>query len=764
MSTTHYRTCPLCEATCGLELSVEDDNSIKVIRGDRDDVFSAGFLCPKGTTLGKLHDDPDRLRVPMVRRSTSSGRGELVEATWQEAFRAVETGLSRIRDAAGNDAIAIYLGNPTAHGHTGPIFARPMIKAFGTKNVYSASTVDQMPRHVSCGLMFGKPLTIPVPDLDRTDYLLMLGANPYESNGSLCTAPDFPGRLEGIVGRGGKVVVVDPRRTRTAEAASEHIAIRPGTDALFLASIANVLVADDLVEPGNAGDFTNDLERACAAVAPFTPEDVEAATGIAAETTTRIAHDLADAPTAAVYGRIGVHTTAFGTLASWAADLLNLLTGNLDREGGAMWPSPAHVAEPGEPGGRGYRTGRWASRVGEHPEANGELPAATLADEILTPGEGQVRALVTVGGNPALSTPNSNRLADALESLDFMVCVDPSLNETTRHADVILPPPSQLESTHYDLAFYSLSVRNVANWSPALFGTDAPDEAEILTRLTMIAMGLGADADPQAGYDLALDTLLSRAVATSGSPVEGRDPRDLAEMVTGDNPADQVLDVMLRLGRYGDGFGADPDGLSLEKLAENPHGVDLGPLVPQLPNILATESGRIEVLPAQIEDDLARLADSMAAPRPDLVLVGRRDLRSNNSWMHNLEVLVKGKPRCTLHVNPADARRHGLDHGTSAVIASAVGELTVPVEVTEEVMPGVVSLPHGWGHDQPGTRMAVASRTPGVNSNVLTDPGPLDPLSGNASLNAIPVTIAPAAGPTAQGSIHGRPQSPSTPS
>jgi anaerobic selenocysteine-containing dehydrogenase len=746
MSTKHYRTCPLCEATCGLELTVDEEGIVKVIRGDRDDVFSAGFICPKGTTLGKLHSDPDRLRTPMLRRRSGDGRGELFEATWEEAFAAVESGLARIRGQHGNDAVAVYLGNPTAHGHTGPIFARPFIKSLGTRNIYSASTVDQMPRHVSCGLMFGKPLSIPVPDLDRTGYLLMLGANPHESNGSLCTAPDFPGRLERIIGRGGKVVVVDPRRTRTADAASEHLSIRPGTDALFLAALANAIVADGAVAPGRAGEFADGLERACDAVAPFTPEAVEHATGIDAGATRRIAAELSAAPSAAVYGRIGVHTTPFGTLASWATDLLCLMTGNLDREGGAMWPAPAHSAEPLEPGGRGYRTGRWTSRVGAPPEANGELPVAVLSGEILTPGDGQVRALVTIGGNPALSTPDSGRLEEALESLEFMVCVDPALNETTRHADVILPPPSQLESSHYDLAFYSLSVRNVANWSPPLFEASGPPEAEILTRLTMIAMGLGADADPQAGYDLALDTLLSKAVSTPGSPVEGRDPGELRTMVTGDDPADQVLDVMLRLGRHGDGFGAVPDGLSLALLADEPHGIDLGALTPRLPNILATESGRIEVLPPQIEADLDRLASSMSDRRPELVLVGRRDLRSNNSWMHNVEVLVKGKPRCTLHVNPADARRHGLDDGQDAVVKSAVGELTVPVEVTDEVMAGVVSLPHGWGHDRPGTRMEVASRQPGVNSNVLTDPGPIDPLSGNASLNAIPVTLSQATG------------------
>ena len=741
MSTTHHRTCPLCEATCGLEVTLDDDGSVKVIRGDRDDVFSAGFICPKGTTLGKLHTDPDRLRTPLVR---SGPGGDLEEATWEEAFAAVEAGLQRVRSAGGNDSVAVYLGNPNAHGHTGPIFGRPMIKALGTRNVFSASTVDQMPRHVSCGLMFGKPLTIPVPDLDRTDHLLILGANPLESNGSLCTAPDFPGRLEGILRRGGKVVVVDPRRTKTAELASEHVAIRPGTDALLLAAMAHVLLDERLDAPGAAAEHANGLDALADALAPFLPEPVARRTGVDAERIRRLARDLAAAPTAVVYGRIGVHTTPFGTLASWAADVLNLLTGNLDSPGGAMWPSPAHLPAPGAPGGRGYSTGRWSSRVSGMPEANGELPVAVLAEEILTPGDGQVRALVTVGGNPALSTPDSERLTAALESLDFMVSVDPALNETTRHADVVLPPPSPLERSHYDLAFYSLSVRNIANWSPPLYEPEGPEEAEILTRLSMIAMGLGAEADPQAGYDLAVDTLLARAVATEGSPVQGRDPAELREMVTGDCAADQVLDVMLRLGRHGDGFGSDPEGLTLAVLAENPHGVDLGPLEPQLPAILATESGMIEVLPPEVGADLPRLAAALEHEAAPLVLVGRRDLRSNNSWMHNVEVLVKGRPRCTLQVNPSDAETHGLSDGEPALVSSAVGEVTVPVEVTDEVMAGVVSLPHGWGHDQPGTRMAVAARVAGVNSNVLTDPAPLDPLSGNATLNAIPVQVAPA--------------------
>jgi anaerobic selenocysteine-containing dehydrogenase len=743
-TSTHIRTCPLCEATCGLELTLDDQGEVTVIRGDREDVFSKGFVCPKGTTLHRLHTDPDRLRAPMVRRPSAEGGSELVEATWEEAFATVADGLARVVETHGRDALAVYLGNPSAHGHHGVLFGRPLVKALGTRNVFSASTVDQMPKHVSAGLMFGNALTIPVPDLDRTDHLLVLGANPWESNGSLCTAPDFPGRIEAIRARGGRVVVVDPRRTRTAEHADEHVRIRPGTDAMLLVAMANVLLAEGLADPGPAGEWMEGLDDLAAALAPFTPQAVSAPTGVDAGTIARLARDIAAAPSAAVYGRIGTTTVEFGTIASWAVDVLNALTGNLDRPGGAMWPSPAHVKARSAPGGRGYSLGRWSSRASGRPEANGELPVAVLAEEILTPGKGRVRALVTVAGNPVLSTPQSARLDAALAELDFMVCVDPALNETTRHADVILPPPSQLSKSQYDLAFYALAVRNIANWSPPLYEPEGPSEVEILARLALIASGLGPDADPQAVYDLVVDTLLSDATTKGDAPLAGRDVEELKGMLTAEDPADRALEVMIRSGQHGDHFGARPDGLTFERLVESPHGIDLGPLVPQLPDIISTPSGRVELAPAPIVADLGRLAAALDAEPPAMVLVGRRHLRSNNSWMHNVEVLVKGRDRCTLQVHPDDAGRLGLESGGSARVSSRVGSLEATVEVTDEVMPGVVSLPHGWGHSAPGTRMRVAAARPGVNSNVLTDAEVLDPLSGTAALNAIPVTLEPA--------------------
>jgi anaerobic selenocysteine-containing dehydrogenase len=739
-TTTHFRTCPLCEATCGLEITMRGDEVVR-IRGDREDVFSRGFICPKGSTLKQLQADPDRLRAPLVKRN-----GSHVAATWEEAFDEVAQRLVPLLDQHGRDACAIYLGNPNVHNLAGSIYNRPLAMALATKNIYTAATVDQMPKHVSSGLMFGDPFAIPVPDLDRTDYLLMLGANPWESNGSLATAPDFPGRLKAIQQRGGKFVVVDPRRTRTAEEADDHIPIRPGSDAQWLCAVANVLFGEGLVELGRLDEHTAGLDAAADLVTPFTPEAVEAVTGVDPTTTRRIARELAAAPTAAVYGRIGTQTVEFGTVASWIVDVLNVLTGNLDRAGGAMFPYAAHARpHPERGGGRGFTTGRYRSRVKGYPEVRREFPAATLPDEIETTGEGQVRALITVAGNPVLSNPDSDRLDAALGSLEFMVSVDPYLNETTRHADVILPPPGPLEKSHYDVAFYSLAVRNVANWSAPILDHDGPPEEEILARLALIVSGMGSTADPATVDEMVIDAIIGRASSGEDGPLAGRDPNEIKDLLEGDSAVDRVVDLMIRIGPYGDRFGENPSGLSLDLLRANPHGIDLGPLTPQLPQALRTPSGAIELAPEPIAAEMPRLVASLAASRNgDLVLVGRRDLRSNNSWMHNIGVLVKGRERCTLQIHPDDALRIGLADGVSAAVSSRVGTLQVPVEVTDIVAPGVVSLPHGWGHDYPGTRLGIAAEHAGVNSNVLTDGDQLDRLSGNAVLTGIPVTVNPA--------------------
>ncbi len=746
---TAFRTCPLCEASCGLEISLRSDEQggeeVQRIRGDLLDVFSRGFICPKGSTLKHLHEDPDRLRTPMVKRD-----GRHVPVTWDEAWALIDDRLGGVIANHGRGALAAYVGNPTAHSLSAMTFSRVLLTGLGTKHRFSASTVDQMPRHVASGHVFGSPVAIPVPDLDRTDYLMILGANPYASNGSVCTAPDFPGRIEAMRARGGKLVVVDPRLSRTAQEADEWVSIRPGSDALLLAAIAHTMLAEGLAAPGDhVVDHIVGLEDLSAALLPFTPEFAAPATGIGADTIRRLAREIAGAPTAAVYGRIGTTTTEFGSTASWLIDVVNILSGNLDRPGGSMFPTPVAggATTRGKPGsGRGFSVGRGQSRVSGHPEVMGEYPVSVLAEEIVAPGEGQIRALVTVAGNPVLSTPNSDRLAEALDELDFMVSIDLYLNETTRHADVILPPPSQLQRSHYDLLLLQFAVRNVANYSPAVLPLDEgqPDEWEIIAKLTSIAQGLGADVDASVADDFAIDALVRGAVKGEHSPVAGRDADELlAELAaSGRKGPERMLDFMLRTGPFGDGFGADPDGTSLDDLLARPHGRDFGALVPRIPEVLRTPSGKIEVAPGPLVADLTRLAaaaDELATR--GLVLVGRRHLRSNNSWMHNVAVLVKGKPRCTLQVHPDDAVALGLVDGGAATITSRVGSVNAPVEVTESIRPGVVSLPHGWGHDVAGTQMRVAAEHAGVNSNVLSDDKAIDPLSGTSVLNGIPVEV-----------------------
>jgi anaerobic selenocysteine-containing dehydrogenase len=712
---TAVLTCPLCEATCGLTVTLDGDR-ITEVRGDHADVFSAGFICPKGASLKALHEDPDRLRQPLVKRN-----GAFEPVSWAEAFAEIDRRLPPLMAEHGSNAVAVYLGNPTSHNLGAQLYGRAFYKALGTQNIYTAGTVDQIPKHFSSGYMFGDPLTIPVPDLDRTDHLLLLGANPHVSNGSLMTAPDVRGRLKGIGERGGKIVVVDPRRTRTAELADEHHAIRPGTDALLLAALAAVLYEEGLVSLGRIAEHVNGVDEVRALVAPLSPEAVAGSVGIAAADIRRMARELAAADRAVVYGRIGTTTQAFGTLASWLVDVLNVLTGNLDRAGGAMFPLAAAGQANARAGRtRGFRHGRWRSRVRDLPEVMGELPVATLAEEILTPGAGQVRALVTISGNPCLSTPNAARLAEAVQQLDFMVSLDVYVNETSRHADVILPGPAPLARDHYDVVFYQLAVRNIANWSAAAIETDIPQEWQTLLRLVGVVTGQGADADVAA-----LDTSLASDVAR-------RAGLDIAVTAQRTGPA-RLIDLMLRAGPY---------DVTLSDLEAAPHGIDFGPLQPRIPAVLATPSGRIELAPAPIVADIARLAAQLEHPPNDeLLLVGRRQLSSNNSWMHNLAPLVRGGNRCTAQLHPDDARRLGLVDGDLALVRSRAGEVTVPVEITDAMRPGVVSIPHGWGHDGTGTRTAVASAHAGVNSNLLADELLLDALSGTAVLNGIPIEM-----------------------
>nr|CRL74175.1 molydopterin dinucleotide-binding region [Mycolicibacterium komanii] len=738
MRETALRICPLCEATCGLVLTI-DDGRVTGARGDRDDVFSHGFICPKGASFAELDNDPDRLARPMVRRD-----GVLTETTWEEAFAALAEGLGGVIAEHGGASVGVYLGNPNAHTVAGGLYTPLVVKALGTRQVYSASTLDQMPKHVSLGMMFGSPVAFTVPDLDRTDYLVVIGANPLVSNGSLATAADFPGKLRALRKRGGRLVVIDPARTRTAELADRHLAPRPGTDAALLFAIVRVLLDEDLADLKQLDGHVDGVDEVRALAADFSPETVAAYCGVPADDIRTLARELAAAPSAAVYGRIGTSTVEFGTLGSWLVDVVNVLTGNLDRPGGAMFPlSPiAPAPRPPKPG-RGFLTGRWHSRVSGYPEVLSEFPAAAFAEEIDTPGDGQIKAVITIAGNPVLSAPDGERLDKALGSVAFMCSVDPYLNETTRHADVILPPPPPSRSAHFDIALNALAVRNNARYSPpALPPADRPDEAEILSRIALILYGLGPDADTMLVDDQVIAATLAKETADPDSPVAGRSVDELTAMLPAGQGYERRLDMMLRLGAYGDAFGAQPEGLTLAKLKAAPHGIDLGPPQPRLAEVLRTPSGRIELAPPQLTADVARLRDALGT-RPDgFVLIGRRHLRSNNSWMHNLPALSGGSNQCTLRIHPDDAAELGLTD--TAVVKGPGGELLAPVEITPDMRRGVVSLPHGWGHDREGTGQRVAAGAPGVNVNQLNDGNHLDPLSGTAVLNGIPVDIAPA--------------------
>lgn len=733
--TIHHRICPLCEACCGLELKVRDGRVVG-IRGHEADVFSAGYLCPKGVALKDLHEDPDRLRTPLIKRN-----GEFVEASWEEAWDEIARRLPPLLEAHGRDAAGLVIGNPSAHKIGLLLYVAKLIKALGTRNIFTAATLDQMPRHLASGLLFGQWMSVPVPDIARCDWLLVLGANPVTSNGSMWTVPDFRGKAKALQARGGRLVVIDPRRTETAALADEHHFIRPGADVFLLLGMVHTLFEEKRVRLGRLADHVAGVQAIEAAVQGFSAETVAPRCGITAATIRALARTLADTPRAAVYGRIGTCTQDYGSLATWLLDVLNTLTDHLDEPGGAMFPKAAAFAlnASGRPGsGRGVAPGRHRSRVGGAPEVMGELPITCLAEEIDTAGPGQIRALVTIATNPVLSAPNGGRLSEALERLDFMVSLDIYLNETTRHADVILPGPSPLEDTHYDMAFAQLAWRNHVRYSaPVLAAADGqPAEWETLLRLAAIAAGQGAgDARQMDDAHFAADA------ARQFGPQAGA----VMDATRGLRGPDRLLDVALRTGPYGDQFGQRPEGLTLAKVRAAPGGIDLGPLAPRIPEILRTPSGRIELAPPLLLEDLKRAAADLAAPAPEMVIIGRRDVRSNNSWMHNLPILAKGPFRCTALVHPDDASRLGLADGGLARITAASGQggrsIEAQIELSADMMPGVMSLPHGWGHHQPGTRLGLAAQRPGANLNALFDEGRRDPLSGNAVLSGLPVRV-----------------------
>jgi len=731
---TVERGCPLCEAMCGLSVTLDAADRVVSVRGDAADVYSKGYLCPKGASLGAVDDDPDRLTRPLVRRD-----GELCEASWPEAFAEADRLLSPLL-AEDRNSVAAYTGNPTGHNVAFSLLAGRLARSLGSIQNYSPATMDQLPQYVTAALLFGESSSVPVPDLATTDLFVVIGGNPLVSNGSLGAAPDYRGKLKALRERGGRLVVVDPARTATAAAADEHLQVRPGTDLFLLLGVLHTLFAEDLVRLRDADGRVNGLAELRAAVAAYAPGTVAEVCGIPADTITRLARELAITDRAAVYGRLGTTLNRHGTLTCWALQVVNVLCGHLDRPGGLLFtrpvtgsPTTRKVTGPARP----FTVGRFRTRVSGYPEVLGELPVAALAEEILTPGEGRVRGLVVYGGNIARSLPDSAEVQRALAELDALVCVDPYLNETTRHADVILPPPGSLTRDHFDLVLYQFAQRNYARFSAPARAIPAGmlSEWEILLRLCAIYEGRGPEADPDE-----IDDEIAASLTRSIARTLDADESEIVPGVPGRGPR-RLLDLRIRSGPYGDAFGRNPAGLSLSRLLEYPHGVDFGGLEPRLAEVIRTPSGNVELAPPMILDALDRVEMPRSEPGT-LLLIGRRDLRSKNSWLHNVTPLAKGKDRSALRVSPVDAATYGLDDGGTALVTSAVGEIRVPVLVSDEVACGVVSLPHGWGHDDPHARLRTAALKPGVNSNTLTDGSVLDPLSGTVQMNAIPVRVA----------------------
>ncbi|WP_310786489.1 molybdopterin-dependent oxidoreductase [Mycobacterium sp. Z3061] len=723
----YLHTCPLCEAMCGLEIRVQD-GKVAGIRGNRDDVWSHGHICPKGAALAGLHDDPDRIRQPLVKIE-----GRWQEVSWDAAFRRCTELLTPVIRKYGIGAVTAYTGNPLAHSFSLARYAGVLLGMSGIPVTYSPGTVDQWPKNLSSHLMYGGWWNFPVPDIERTDLLVIMGANPAASQGSLLAAPNVMGLIDAI-GKRGKVIVIDPVRTRTAEHADEWLPIVPGTDAALLLAVTHTLFAEDLVAPGPHVAGVDTMRRVAA---EWPPSRVSAVTGIDEDRIRALARELAGTAKSVVYGRIGLCNQEFGSLASWLVDVVNILIGHFDTPGGAMFPRPAAWSittqplpglEDGAP-----EFGRWQTRVRGAKEVLGQVPVSCMVEEIATPGEGQLKALITVAGNPVLSSPGGDKLDEALPMLEAMISVDNWLNETTRHADVILPGLSPLEQPHHDDLVLQFAIRSFANYSAPVFDPgERPHEWEILIRLTGLCTGTPAeDVDVGAIDDLFFDYLAF---------TQGLDGAVIRKRYQHGGP-ERMLDLTLRTGPFGDRYGENPGGLTLDLLKANPNGIDFGPMVPQLPGILGTADKKIRLAPQYLLDDLSRLAARLERPAEPLVLVNRRHLRSNNSWLHNVPALMKGRDRCTLLMHPADAARCRVNDEDIVTVKSESGEIKVPVEITEAIKPGVVSMPHGWGHDRPGTRLSVASGAPGANTNVLSPPTWIDEPSGNGVLNGIPVTV-----------------------
>lgn len=739
---TIRRSCPTCEASCGLLVKVDRaTNTVLSIQGDPDDHRSQGYVCAKSQAFKYVYDDPERLRHPVKR--TEHGWEAI---SWDEALDTVAKRFNEIRAQHGNDAIAFFVGEPTGHDYGAQLYLQPLMKLLQTGRFFSAGTVDQHPQQMVCWALFGQQWLFPVPDIDHTDLFICMGGNPVVSQGSIMAAPDIKRRLAALKARGGHCVVIDPRRSETAVLADQHIFIKPGTDAFFLLAFVHVLFEQGRIDLGRLGPVIDGVEALRVVAADFTPENTAAITGVDAMVLRELVALYGATERAALYGRIGLCSQKFGTLAHWLVCAISLLTGKLDARGGMMFPRPA----TGSTGPAGPDLvapyGRWFSKVRGFPETCGELPASLMAEEITAPGADKVRGVITLCGNPVLSVPNGKRIREALKTVDFMVALDIYINETTSQADIILPSTVHMENDNYDLAYQGTTVRNFANYSPPVLPA-APGlkpQWEILLELTARMAGM----DAQAMDALIMQGLAAQLAETAQATGRALDAATILDKAGPSGPA-SMLDAMLRNGPYGDGFDDAAEGLSLAKLKAGNRCVDLGPLQPRLPETLCTPNGRIDLMHEIFTNDLPRLRAAFALHQPagpnDMLLIGRRHVRDMNTWLHNLTPYVRGKNRCTLKVHPADAQRIGLRDGGSAKVSSRVGEAEVPVEISDEVMPGVVSLPHGFGHRYAEAQQSNAKTIlPGISCNDLIDDEVLDVASGTSVVNGAAVQVFPA--------------------
>ncbi len=709
----HYRVCNLCEAMCGLEI-VHDGQTVQSVKGDQNDPLSKGSICPKGALIHELHSDPNRLKRPLRKK----GDGEWEEIDWQAAFDIVGNRINQVRREYGDNAVGLYLGNPTVHNFGMMMLAGEMKRMLGSRNSFSPTSMDQLPHHFMAYYMFGHSLNIPIPDIDRTEYMVIFGANPLASNGSLMSAPGVHGRLMDIRKRGGKVIQFDPRENETSRVVDEHHFVKPNTDVYFLLGILHLIQKENWTALGNLGNHITGLDKLKDLAIEFIPERVAKITGVPEDVLRRITKEYALADKAVLYGRMGMSTQEHGGLCHWLSAVINILTGHFDKPGGAMFTTPAFDIKRKKKFHKAHK--RWQSRVRGLPEFDGELPVSAMAEEMLTPGKGQIRALITNAGNPVLSSPNGKRLEQALPKLDFMVAVDIFMNETTRHADIILPPPSHLEIEHYDLIFNLLAVSDNVKFSEPLF---QPEKGQMY------------------------DWQIARELIKRFASISRKQPSKLYQWLT----PRQLLNLGLLTGPYGKLSHPKRwfSGLSLKKVIDSTHGISLGPLKPRIPEVLLTADGKINIADDVFLNGLDKVKTELSEhpyqslDRDQFLLIGRRHLRNNNSWMHNTAALMKGKNRCTAMIHPDNAERLQFVDDQRVTVSSQTGSIDIPVEITNKIMPGVVSIPHGFGHKKEGTRLDVATKpgNAGVSVNDITDHNRLDPVTGNAAFSGQVVSI-----------------------